>query len=118
MCIDSMEAKPQTMPRLPSDSDRFKDYIDWAVRGAVGALCTGSVALVYWGVDIQTRVHDLEGTALDNKADVSTLIEKQDSYQQVRVDLAVIQSQSMDNAKKLERIENLLLQISGPKSAQ
>lgn len=113
-----MEAKSETMPRLPSDSDRFKDYIDWAVRGAVGGLCTGAIALVYWGVDIQTRLHDVEVNDQHSSADISTLVEKQDSYQQVRVDLAVIQAQSMDNAKKLERIETLLLQISGPTNAK
>lgn len=87
--------------------------MDWVVKGLVAALCAGAMTTFSWGIGIQTRVHDLESGAAEHSEDIEKLSETQDSYQQLRVDLAVLQSQSADNMKKLDRIETLLLRLSG-----
>lgn len=94
------------------DGSRVKEYVDWAVRGAVGGLCTGALAVVVWGFDVQTRLHDLEVKASEASSNVAVLQGKEDGYQQLRTDIAVIKSQLDTQDKKYDRIEALLMQLN------
>lgn len=98
------------MPPAPFDA-RLKDYLDWAVKGAVTALSSGAFAAVFWGLDAEVRLdaHDAYASRL------SSLEARDEAYDEVRIELAVLKSQQADNTKKLDRIEGLLLQIANPR---
>lgn len=87
-------------------------WVDWATKGLVSALLAGSLAFARWGINTEQRVHDLEGEHKTMGERITALESKQDGYQQIRTDLAVMQSKQEDANKKMERIEELLLQLS------
>lgn len=100
-------------PVVEPVTSRMKEYVDWAVRGAVGGLCTGALALVVWGVDVQTRLHDAELSNVDLISRVAKLETKQDGYQDLRTDIAVLKTQLDAQDKKFDRIEALLMSERG-----
>lgn len=87
---------------------RMKDYIDWAVRGLVVALLTATMATARWAINTEQRLHDLEQL----NARIVVLESKEDSYQQLRTDIAVIRTQLDNQDKKYDHIEELLTSLS------
>lgn len=87
---------------------RMKDYLDWAVRGLVVALLTAMMATARWAINTEQRLHDLEQL----NARIVVLESKEDSYQQLRTDIAVIRTQLDNQDKKYDHIEELLSSLS------
>ena len=96
----------------PTTNNRLKEYVDWAVRGAVVALLTAAMATARWSINTEQRIHDLEAAASSLSSRVATLEAKDDGYQQIRLDIAVIKTQLDQQGKQQERIESLLTKLT------
>lgn len=96
----------------PADSGRLKEYIDWAVRGIVVGLLTATMATARWAVNTEQRIHDLEAINTALASEVTALKVKDDGYQQIRTDIAVIKTQLDLQGKQQERIEVLLTKLT------
>lgn len=95
-----------------ADNARVKEYIDWAVRGLVAGLLASSIATAKWAINNEQRVHDLEawkGSAMERLA---TLEAKDDSYQHIRTDIAVLKTKIDQQTEQQKRIEDLIQRIA------
>ena len=92
-------------------SSRFNDYVDWAVRGLVAGLCAGGLSGLSWAITVDTRIHDLQAIGAANAKNIQSLEEQEATAINVRVDLAVLQTQQADHSKKLDRIEALVSKL-------
>ena len=95
---------------MPTES-RLASTLEWAFRGVVAALCGGALGVATWGYDVSTRLHDLEGQHVAMTAKIAALEAKDDGYQQLRTDIAVIKSQLDEQSQKWGRMESLLLRL-------
>lgn len=93
----------------PSDnSSRVKEYIDWAVRGAVGGLCAGSLAVIGWGFQVETRIHDLEQETDQDHSTLIALEAKETGYTELDKEIAVMQSKLDTQKEQIDHITKLL----------
>lgn len=92
------------MPSDASNSDRAKEYVDWAVKGIVGALCTGLLATALWSFNTEARVANTEKF----EGRIASLEAKEDSYRKLALDIAVVQTKLDSQDRQLERIAKLL----------
>lgn len=99
---------------MPLNNDpRVKEYVDWAVRGVVAALLATIVAMAQWAFNTEQRVHDLEATLGAAQGRISVLEAKEDGYQQLQTDIAVIHAQLDGQDIRYANIERLLTHLAG-----
>jgi hypothetical protein len=91
---------------------RIKEYVDWAVRGTTAGLFAATLATARWAINTEQRVHDLEAEVATANSKIAVLEAKDDGYQQLRTDIAVIKSQLDGQDKKYDHIESLLTDLS------
>lgn len=89
---------------MPVDPDRTREYVDWAVRGLIGALCTGLIAIALWSFNTEARVANTEKF----EARIATLEAKNDGMYKLAEDIAVLKTKLDAQDKSLDRIEKLL----------
>ena len=92
------------MPSDASNSDRAKEYVDWAVKGIVGALCTGFLATALWSFNTEARVANTEKFEVR----IEHLEAKNDGMYKLAEDIAVLKTKLDAQDKSLDRIEKLL----------
>jgi len=80
------------------------DWITWATRGLLGSLGAAVLALALWGFNAESRIASTEKFEVR----LVKLEEKEDSYQKLALDIAVVQTKLDAQDRQLERIAKLL----------
>ncbi len=96
---------------MATTGDRIKDYVDWLVKSTVGGLVGAAIATATWAFHQEQRSHDIEVQQSATLERVITLEARGNSYDSLRSDVAVIQSQIIAQGKSQDRIEALLLRL-------
>lgn len=105
-----MSAAP--VPARPETYTVAAKWADWAIRGAVVALCTAAVAGAKWGITMERNQHDADQVQSSTGIRVAKLEARDDSYQQLRTDIAVIKEQLDQQKAQNIRIEDLLSRLT------
>ena len=100
-----------TTPAEPEALSLAKKFGAWAGQAILGGLCAAAIAGARWGVTTDTNVHDLEQQHADIMPRLAKLEARDDSYQQLRLDIAVIKEQLDQQKAQNARIEALLLRL-------
>lgn len=99
-------ADPDDTPTAPLrfTNGTLTNWIDWALKGTVGGLCAGLAAVATWGFDTEARMDNVE--RFDVR--ITKLEAREDGYQALQVDLAVMKTQLASQDKALDHITKLL----------
>lgn len=92
---------------MPPDAvvtDKAREYLDWAAKGVIGALCTGLIATALWSFNTEARVANTEKFEVR----IASLEAKEDGYRKLALDIAVVQTKLDSQDRQLERIAKLL----------
>ena len=100
---------PDNSSNAPEATVRIsRDYVDWAVKGTLGGLCTGMFAIALWGFNTEYRVGNGEEFTSRIEERVATLEGKNAGMYKLAEDIAVLKAKLDSQDKQLDRIEKLL----------